>query len=63
MDSGKIADAYDAYYYAHGCGSPYGRTEEWLRHFNAIAERISSRRVSPAMASVGVLGLLDISER
>jgi glycosyltransferase involved in cell wall biosynthesis len=40
MGPEKIAETYDAYYYAHGCGSPYGRSEEWLRHFSAIAERI-----------------------
>ncbi|HET9222616.1 MAG TPA: glycosyltransferase, partial [Roseiflexaceae bacterium] len=40
MDSENIADTYDAYYYAHGCGSPYERADEWLRHFDGIAERI-----------------------
>jgi O-antigen biosynthesis protein len=40
MDSENIADSYDAYYYAHGCGSPYERADEWLRHFDGIAERI-----------------------
>lgn len=33
---------YDAYYYAHGCGQDYGRTDNWLRFFRAIADRIIS---------------------
>lgn len=33
---------YDAYYYAHECGRPYRRDEEWLRFFGAIADRIVS---------------------
>ena len=33
---------FDAYYYAHSCGRPYGRDEEWLRFFAAIADRIVS---------------------
>lgn len=31
---------YDAYYFAHGCGEPYQRSEVWLNLFNAFAERI-----------------------
>ena len=31
---------YDAYYFATGCGQPYGRDEEWLRFFSSIADRI-----------------------
>ena len=31
---------FDAYYYAHSCGRPYGRDEEWLRFFAGIADRI-----------------------
>jgi SAM-dependent methyltransferase len=32
---------YDAYYFAHGCGEPYQRSEVWLDLFNAFAERIA----------------------
>lgn len=38
-DPGKI---FNAYYFAHGCGRPYQRDEEWLRFFGAIADRIVS---------------------
>ncbi len=33
---------YNAYYYAHECGRPYRRDEEWLRFFGRIADRIVS---------------------
>ena len=36
------AEVYDAYYYAHGCGLPYGRTEHYLRFFNRVADRIQT---------------------
>jgi O-antigen biosynthesis protein len=42
MDSPKIADSFDAYYYAHGCGRPYQRDDEWLGFFDKIAARIAS---------------------
>ena len=32
--------AFDAYYYAHDCGLPYERNEQWLNFFGGIAERI-----------------------
>ncbi len=35
-------EVYDEYYYAHGCGLPYGRTEHYLRFFNKVAERIQT---------------------
>jgi SAM-dependent methyltransferase len=31
---------YDAFYYAHGCGEPYQRSDVWLNLFNAFAEKI-----------------------
>jgi SAM-dependent methyltransferase len=31
---------FDAYYFAHGCGEPYQRSEVWLALFNAFADRI-----------------------
>jgi SAM-dependent methyltransferase len=40
MDSNDKTNYFDAHYYAHGCGEPYGRSEVWLALFNAIAGRI-----------------------
>jgi hypothetical protein len=37
---------YDAYYFAHGCGEPYQRSEVWLNLFKAFAERID-RDINP----------------
>ncbi len=34
------ASLYDDYYYAHDCGRPYRRDEEWLNFFDRIAARI-----------------------
>jgi hypothetical protein len=31
---------FDAYYFAHSCGRPYQRDEEWLAFFDSIAARI-----------------------
>lgn len=33
---------YDAYYYAHGCGEPYQRSEVWLNLFGAFADQIKT---------------------
>jgi SAM-dependent methyltransferase len=40
MDSQKTATYYGNYYFAHCCGRPYQRDEEWMRFFRSIAERI-----------------------
>lgn len=42
------AHPFDAYYFAHGCGRPYQRDEEWLKFFGTIAERIVSG-IQPSM--------------
>jgi len=42
MDSPKTAEIFDAFYYAHGCGRPYQRDDEWLQFFGTIADRIVS---------------------
>ena len=42
---------FDAYYYAHSCGRPYGRDAEWLRFFATIADRIDADIASVARAS------------
>lgn len=38
---------YDAYYFAHGCGEPYQRSEVWLNLFEAFADRIV-RDINPS---------------
>lgn len=41
MNSSEISKAYDAYYYAHGCGTqPYERNPGWLRFFDSVAAHI-----------------------
>src|SRR3954471_19451688 len=57
-----MADAgglFDDYYYAHGCGAPYRRDENWLAQFGRIADAIV-REVEPQTAlDVGcAIGLL-----
>jgi GT2 family glycosyltransferase len=47
MNSSSISKSYDAFYYAHNCGRPYQRDEEWLNFFGSIAERIV-RDIGPA---------------
>jgi GT2 family glycosyltransferase/glycosyltransferase involved in cell wall biosynthesis len=39
-NSRSLAPSYDAFYYAHNCGRPYERDDEWLGFFGSIAERI-----------------------
>jgi hypothetical protein len=34
------AGAYDAYYFRHGCGLPYERSEYWTQFFGGIADHI-----------------------
>lgn len=40
MPPEEYSNQFDAYYYAHGCGKPYERNEEWLGFFGAIADQI-----------------------
>lgn len=40
MNTDITADLYDAHYFAHGCGRPYQRDDEWLAFFGNIADRI-----------------------
>ncbi|MCS6963473.1 MAG: class I SAM-dependent methyltransferase [Thermoflexus sp.] len=53
------AKFYDAYYFAHCCGRPYERSEEWLRFFGSIADRIvrdiQPRTVLDAGCAMGFL--------
>lgn len=50
---------FDAYYYAHCCGKPYVRNDEWLAFFGGIADRIvadiAPRRVLDAGCAMGFL--------
>ena len=39
---------FDAYYYAHSCGRPYGRDAEWLRFFGTVADRIKGDILAPS---------------
>jgi GT2 family glycosyltransferase/glycosyltransferase involved in cell wall biosynthesis/SAM-dependent methyltransferase len=52
MDSRSAAPAYDAYYYAHGCGTPYQRDDAWLAFFASVADRI--------VADIGPRSVLDV---
>lgn len=36
----RTAGLFDAYYFAHSCGHPYGRSQAWLRFFESVATRI-----------------------
>jgi SAM-dependent methyltransferase len=46
---------FDAYYYAHSCGRPYGRDAEWLRFFGTVADRIKAD-ILPASAATPPAG-------
>jgi len=52
MDTRSSAHEYDAYYYAHGCGTPYQRDEAWLTFFASVADRI--------VADIGPRTVLDV---
>ncbi|MFN2252122.1 MAG: glycosyltransferase [Anaerolineae bacterium] len=53
MEGRSSADAYDAFYYAHGCGTPYRRDDEWLRYFDSVAERVVSDIAPESVLDVG----------
>ena len=59
MDSDNISKLFDAYYFAHGCGTPYGRSDEWLALFNSIADgivkHIQPKTVLDAGCAMGLL--------
>ena len=42
MSNDNPTDLFDEYYYAHNCGRPYQRDDEWLKFFDGIAERIAT---------------------
>ena len=50
---------FDAHYYAHSCGQPYCRNEQWLRFFagiaDAIVREIAPQRVLDAGCALGLL--------
>lgn len=52
MDLPSYAADYDADYYAHGCGTPYARDEQWLGFFAAVAERL--------IEAIGPTRVLDV---
>jgi glycosyltransferase involved in cell wall biosynthesis len=45
----EYAKLYDAHYYAHGCGRPYQRDQEWLNFFDSVAKQIV-HRIQPRTA-------------
>ena len=50
---------FDAWYYAHNCGRPYARDEQWLRFFAGIAERIATDMAPRTALDAGcAMGLL-----
>lgn len=50
---------FDAYYFKHCCGAPYGRTLEWLTLFNGFAEGIVQRIKPQTVLDAGcAMGLL-----
>jgi glycosyltransferase involved in cell wall biosynthesis/SAM-dependent methyltransferase len=62
--SENLSEIYDEYYYAHGCGSPYGRSPEWLQHFHDVAERIDRTLAPQSVLDAGcAMGLLVESLR
>lgn len=42
MGKNDFGNLYDAYYFAHGCGEPYQRSEVWLGLFKGFADRIQA---------------------
>ena len=55
----ELKNFFDAYYYAHCCGKPYGRTPEWFEFFGGIADRvvadIQPRKVLDVGCAIGML--------
>jgi len=55
----ELKNCFDAYYYAHCCGKPYGRLPEWFQFFSGISERVMSdirpRKVLDAGCAIGLL--------
>jgi SAM-dependent methyltransferase len=51
--------SFGPYYYAHCCGRPYSRTDEWLAIFGTVADAIlrdiAPRRVLDAGCAIGLL--------
>lgn len=42
LEIASRSDVYDAYYYAHDCGTPYQRDAAWLGLFDSVAEYIAA---------------------
>ena len=49
----STAPAFDADYYAHGCGRPYVRDDVWLAFFGRIADRIVADLAPRSAMDVG----------
>jgi SAM-dependent methyltransferase len=46
MATPLFPNLFDAYYYEHGCGTPYGKREDWLVKYGRIADLIA-RDIQP----------------
>jgi SAM-dependent methyltransferase len=58
------AEVYDRYYYQHGCGLPYERSEHWLNFFGQLADHIIERINPKSVLDVGcAMGFLVESLR
>ena len=56
---GEDSSHYGAYYYANCCGSPYGRSADWLNQFRGVAERIAQDIAPGSVLDAGcAMGLL-----
>lgn len=53
MSAVDYRSAFDADYYASGCGEPYGRSEAWLRFFEGLAERIDEALAPGSVLDAG----------
>jgi SAM-dependent methyltransferase len=54
-----MAELFDGYYYAHGCGVPYRRDEGWLAQFGRIADAMIRELQPQTVLDVGcAIGLL-----
>ena len=54
-----VSNLYNEYYFQHGCGLPYERSEHWLKFFGGIADKIvrgiNPRTVLDAGCAMGFL--------
>lgn len=49
----KVAQLFDAYYFAHSCGTPYQRNQDWMGLFDHISNHIVQRLAPQTMLDAG----------